>query len=91
MDFLNSKPLKLWEFKQWPSSERVHLVSEDGIFIALRENKKFQIFLFWYGTFYVEIYSNRQTQQAIRATPMLSKKKLDAYLDLISIEDINRY
>ena len=83
--------IKLYEFRTIPSSERIDICLEEGTFLAERQDKKHYFALYTYeNEYFIELVVCKLSETFIRATPLpeLSAKKLDLYLDNISIGDL---
>ena len=76
------------EFDLMDSLDKIELLADKGVMLAIRDEGCFQICLFQLGAFYVEIYLHLG-QSCVKLVRSFDKtSELNIYLDEIDISDL---
>jgi hypothetical protein len=79
----------LYQFNALSDTNKIALLEDNGAYLDLsRIEGVYKVGLFALGSFYVEVFYNKQSDHIQKLNAFSSLKRLDVYLELISIRDI---
>ncbi len=80
--------MSLEEFGQLPVDEQVQHVWENGRYLMNRQGQRTTATLYAVGSFYVEVWYDRESNSITAITCFDDVSKLDAYLNGISLDGL---
>ena len=80
--------MQLHEFKYQEKQKKKELLFENGVYLATRFIKNYQLLLFSVASFYVEVYFDYHEEEIGYMKAFTSTDELSPYLDEMDISDL---